>query len=329
METLKKFSNLLAQQTSLFVIAVAVLAYFCPSLFSWVKGYYSLAIIAIIMFSMGLTITTENFKILMSRPLDIFIGAVAQYTIMPCLAWTIAKSFNLPNDIAVGLILVGCAPGGVSSNIMSFLCHGDVPFSVGMTTASTLLAPVMTPILMLLLAGERVDVPAAGMFLSILETVLVPVALGFFLNRFYGRTKTFKDVQQVMPSVAVIGLALIVGGVTSLQGKNFFTAGVVVFLAVFCHNSVGYVLGYLVGRFFGMSTAKKRTLSIEVGMQNAGLATGLASVHLAMYPHAALAAAVSCVWHSISGTLLANFFARVDLRREKAAAGEGAQAAAD
>ncbi|MGN0909203.1 MAG: bile acid:sodium symporter family protein, partial [Succinivibrio sp.] len=120
METLKKFSNVLAQQTSVFVIAVAVLAYFCPSLFSWVKGYWSLAIIAIIMFSMGLTITTENFKILMSRPMDIFIGAVAQYTIMPGIAWTIAKTFQLPNDIAVGLILVGCAPGGVSSNIMSF-----------------------------------------------------------------------------------------------------------------------------------------------------------------------------------------------------------------
>lgn len=329
MENLKKLSNLLARQTSVFVIAVAVISYFFPELFAWVKGYYSLTIIAIIMFSMGLTITTENFKILMSRPVDIFIGAVAQYTIMPCVAWTIARVFQLPNEIAVGLILVGSAPGGVSSNIMSFLCHGDVPFSVGMTTASTLLAPVMTPLLMLLLAGERVDVPASGMFLSIIETVIVPVGLGFFLNRFYGKSRAFKNAQQIMPSVAVIGLALIVGGVTALQGKNFFTAGVVVFLAVFCHNSIGYVLGYLVGRFFGMNVAKKRTLSIEVGMQNAGLATGLASVHLAMYPQAALAAAVSCVWHSISGTLLANFYAWLDLRREKRASEVSAQTAAD
>ena len=320
MEALKKFSRFLASQASPVVIAAAVLAYFVPELFSWVRGGSSLIIISLIMFSMGLTITTENFKILLSRPLDIFIGAVAQYTIMPLLAWSIAKSFNLPNEIAVGLILVGCCPGGVSSNIMSFLCHGDVPFSVGMTTASTLLAPVMTPMLMLLLAGERVDIPAAGMFLSILETVIVPIGLGFFLNRYFGRTKTFKDVQEIMPSIAVIGLAFIVGGVTALQGANFFAASLVVFLAVFAHNGLGYALGYLVGRFTGMNIAKRRTISIEVGMQNAGLATGLSSVHLAAYPHAALACAVSCVWHSISGTLIAGFFAKLDERKAKKAA---------
>lgn len=316
METLKKLSRMLASHTAPFVIAAAAVAFFAPSMFAWVKGSNQIAILFVIMFSMGLTLTAEDFQLLAKRPWDIFIGAVAQYTIMPFLAYALAKVFRLPDEIAVGLILVGCSPGGISSNIMSFLCGGDVPFSVGMTTASTLLAPIMTPMMVLLLAGERIEVPAAGMFVSIVEAVVLPVFIGFLLNHFYGRTKCFHDIQQVMPSVAVVGLALIVGGVISLQGANFFTAGVVIFLAVFAHNALGYLLGYMVGRFFGMSTAKKRTLSIEVGMQNAGLATGLAMAHFAVYPHAALAAAVSCAWHSISGTLLAGWFAKRDEKEE-------------
>ncbi len=327
METLKRFSRMLASHTAPFVIAAAAVAFFAPSLFAWVKGGNQIAILFVIMFSMGLTLTMEDFQLLAKRPWDIFIGAAAQYTIMPCLAYALSKIFQLPDEIAVGLILVGCCPGGISSNIMSFLCGGDVPFSVGMTTASTLLAPLMTPILVLLMAGERIEVPAAAMFISIAEAVVLPVFIGFLLNHFYGRTKRFRDVQEVMPSVAVIGLALIVGGVISLQGQNFFTAGVVIFLAVLAHNGLGYLLGYVVGRLFGMSTAKKRTLSIEVGMQNAGIATGLAMAHFAMYPHAALAAAVSCAWHSISGTLLAGWFAKRDER--SVAAEEEADVALD
>lgn len=316
MEKLKKLSNMLASHTAPFVIAVAVFAFFFPEVFSWVKGNNQLAVLFVIMFSMGLTLTIDDFKMLAKRPLDIFIGAAAQYTIMPFSAYFIGKFFNLPDEIAVGLILVGCCPGGISSNIMSFLCRGDVPYSVGMTTASTLLAPIMTPAMVLLLAGERINVPAAGMFISIIESVILPVIIGFMLNSFYGKKESFQDVREVMPSIAVIGLALIVGGVISLQGANFFSAGIVIFLAVFAHNGVGYFLGYTAGRIFGMPTAKKRTLSIEVGMQNAGLATGLAVAHFAIYPHAALAAAVSCAWHSISGTLLAGYFARRDKASE-------------
>ena len=309
MEMLKKVSRMLAAHTAPFVIAVAVVAFFEPSLFAWVKGNNQLAILFVIMFSMGLTLTIDDFKLLAKRPLD---------TIMPFSAYFLSKIFNLPDEIAVGLILVGCCPGGISSNIMSFLCRGDVPFSVGMTTASTLLAPVMTPMMVLLLAGERINVPAAGMFISIIESVILPVFLGFLLNYYFGRKESFQDVREIMPSVAVIGLGLIVGGVISLQGANFFSAGVVIFLAVFAHNGVGYLLGYMVGRLTGMSKAKKRTISIEVGMQNAGLATGLAVAHFAIYPHAALAAAVSCAWHSISGTLLAGWFARNDQKAEQA-----------
>ena len=263
MERMKQAAGFLASHTASFVIIAAIIAFFVPQMFGWVKGQSQIIILFIIMFSMGLTLTLQDFKVLAKRPLDIFIGAAAQYLIMPFSAYFLSKSLGLSDEIAVGLILVGCCPGGISSNIMSFLCKGDVPLSVGMTTASTLLAPIMTPAMVLLLAGERIEVPAAGMFLTIVEAVIAPVLLGFLLNYRYGQTKTMDDVRQVMPSVAVIGLALIVGGVIALQGSNFFTAGVVIFLAVLAHNGVGYFLGYTVGRFTGMNVAKCRTLSIS------------------------------------------------------------------
>lgn len=312
MKTLQKISQLLSKRTSVFVILAAIVAFFIPGAFSWVQGNNQSMILGIIMFSMGLTLTKEDFKVLAKRPLDIFVGSAAQFCIMPLLAYGLSMLLHLPNEIAIGLILVGSCPGGVSSNIMSYLCHGDVPFSVGMTTASTLLSPIMTPALVLLLAGARIEVQASAMFLSIVKSVLGPVLIGFLLNNFLGDRKTFKEIQQIMPGVSVIGLALIVAGVIALQGSNFFTSGIVIFLAVLLHNGLGYLLGYTVGRLTGMSTAKKRTISIEVGMQNAGLATNLATAHFAAAPQAAMISAVSCVWHSISGTLLAGFFLHRD-----------------
>lgn len=322
MKSLQKLSQLLSKKTSIFVILVAVIAFFVPGAFSWVQGDRQSLILGVIMFSMGLTLTKEDFKILAQRPLDIFIGAAAQFLIMPFLAYGLSILLRLPNEIAIGLILVGSCPGGVSSNIMSYLCHGDVPFSVGMTTASTLLSPIMTPMLVLLLAGARIEVQAGAMFLSIVKSVLGPVLIGFLLNEFLGEKKTFKEIQQVMPGVSVIGLALIVGGVIALQGSHFFTSGIVIFAAVLLHNGFGYLLGYTVGRLTGMSTAKRRTISIEVGMQNAGLATNLATAHFASAPQAAMISAVSCVWHSISGTLLAGFFLHRDNKKEADAENE-------
>lgn len=316
MKILQKISQVLSKRTSVFVIFVAIAAFFVPGVFSWVQGDKQSVVLGVIMFSMGLTLTKEDFKILAQRPLDIFIGAAAQFLIMPFLAYGLSMLLHLPNEIAIGLILVGSCPGGVSSNIMSYLCHGDVPFSVGMTTASTLLSPIMTPMLVLLLAGARIEVQAGAMFLSIVKSVLGPVLIGFLLNEFIGEKKAFKEIQQIMPGVSVIGLALIVGGVIALQGSHFFTSGIVIFAAVLLHNGLGYLLGYTVGRLTGMSTAKRRTISIEVGMQNAGLATNLATAHFASAPQAAMISAVSCVWHSISGTLLAGFFLYRDNKKE-------------
>lgn len=309
---LNRTSAYLTKWTPAFVTAVAVFTYFFPDTFAWVKGHAQTSILGFIMLTMGLTLSKEDFRILISRPIDMLIGVTAQYLLMPLIAWTVAKALNLPHPVAVGLLLVGCCPGGVSSNIMSFLCKGDVAFSVGMTTVTTLLAPIMTPVLMLHLAGENVDVDAIGMFKSILIVTILPVALGFALNATFSDKSRFAEIKKTLPGCAVIGLACIVGGVVSAHGQKIVASGIVIFAAVLLHNTLGYILGYLTGLFAKFSNAKRRTVSIEVGMQNAGLATVLSAKHFPAMPEAAIASAVSCVWHSISGALLAGVFNLLD-----------------
>ena len=318
-QLLQTLSRQLAQHASLFVTAVAVLTFFVPDLFVWVRGTTQTVILGIIMLTMGLTLTTQDFRILARRPGDILIGACAQFLVMPCVAWLLVRSFHLEPALALGILLVGCCPGGVSSNIMSYLCHGDVAFSVGMTCTSTLLAPVMTPLLMELTAGEIIEIDAVGMFLNILIVTIIPVGIGCFLNYIYSNRKSFPTVQSLMPGLSVICLACIVGGVISTVHDDLVARGLWLFIwtfaVVFCHNSLGYLLGWTAGRLAGFNTAKKRTISIEVGMQNAGLATVLAGTFFAAQPLSVLPCAISCAWHSISGTILAGLFLRFQKKK--------------
>ena len=281
-------SRWLGSHASLFIIAIAVLTFLLPDLFSWVHGTTQTVILGLIMLTMGLTLTTDDFRVLARRPQDILIGAVAQFLIMPGVAYLLVTVFHLEPALALGILLVGCCPGGVSSNIMSYLCHGDVAYSVGMTCCSTLLAPVVTPLLMQLTAGQIIEIDVVGMFLNILIVTIIPVAIGCFLNYRYSRRPSFPTLQSLMPGVSVICLACIVGGVIAAVRDTLMARGLVLFLwtfvVVFCHNTSGYLLGWLAGRVFRFSTAKKRTLSIEVGMQNAGLATVLASTFFVAQP---------------------------------------------
>lgn len=317
MHLLQKISEILAKKTSIFIILVAIVTFFYRDIFSWVRGDIQTVILGLIMLTMGMSLTTNDFKILLSRPLDVLFGTIAQFTIMPLVAYTLTKVLNLPIEISLGLLLVGCCPGGVSSNIMSYLCKGDIAFSVGMTTVNTLIAPVVTPLLLLLITGESVEIDAWGMFLNILIVTLIPVAIGFGINTLWGNKEQYKEVQKVMPGLSVICLACIVGGVVSLCGDAFLKSGIFIFAAIFLHNAIGYGLGFLIGIVMRFNTAKKRTISIEVGMQNAGLATNLASRHFAACPEAAVVSAICCVWHSISGTILANLFILFDKNNMK------------
>jgi BASS family bile acid:Na+ symporter len=320
-QALQNLSRWLANHASLFIIAVAIATFFVPDTFGWVRGTTQTVILGIIMLTMGLTLTTNDFRVLAHRPLDIFIGACAQFIIMPCVAYLLVHVFRLEPALALGILLVGCCPGGVSSNIMSYLCHGDVAYSVGMTCASTLLAPVMTPLLMELTAGKIIEINAVGMFLNILIVTIIPVSIGCFLNYRFSSSRQFPTIQSLMPGLSVICLACIVGGVISTVHDDLVSRGFLLFIwtfaVVFCHNASGYLLGWATGRAVRFNTAKKRTLSIEVGMQNAGLATVLASTFFAAQPLAVLPCAISCAWHSISGTILAGIFLRYDKRGER------------
>lgn len=308
------------------VIAAAVISGFMPKTFAWVQqGNTPSIILGIIMLTMGCTLSGKDFKIVLSRPVDILLGTLAQFTVMPFVAFALTRVFGLDPYLSAGIILVGCCPGGVSSNIMSFLCHGDVAFSVGMTTVSTLLAPIVTPLMVLLLAGQQIDVDAWGMFQNICFVTLLPIACGCAFNYFLGHRENFKQIQSVMPGISVLCLSMIVGGVIftvhPLLENNGFSLILVTLGVVTCHNGLGYLLGYLFGKLAHFTVAKRRTISIEVGMQNAGMATVLASkffatpAAIAANPMAALSVvpcAISCAYHSISGTILASWFASRD-----------------
>lgn len=316
---LQSISRRLSAHASAFIIGIAVLTFIVPDIFVWVRGTTQTVILGLIMLTMGLTLSTDDFRILAQRPWDILVGACAQFVIMPCVALLLVNVFRLEPALALGILLVGCCPGGVSSNIMSYLCHGDVAFSVGMTCASTLLAPVMTPLLMQLTAGEIIAIDTIGMFLNILIVTIIPVGIGCLLNYRYSRRPSFPVLQSLMPGVSVTCLACIVGGVVSTVRDDILSRGLLLFVwtfaVVLCHNSLGYLLGWTAGRIAHFTTAKKRTISIEVGMQNAGLATVLASTFFAAQPLAVLPCAISCAWHSISGTILAGIYLSRDKKK--------------
>lgn len=324
---LQQISKFFSSYTSIIIILTAVVAFFLPDLFEWVQqGQRASVILGLIMLTMGLTLSLDDFRILFSRPMDIFIGAVAQYTIMPLVAFALSNLFHLNPFMTAGIVLVGCCPGGVSSNIMSYLCRGDVAYSVGMTTVSTVLSPFVTPLLVLRLAGAEIAVDAMGMFLNILLVTLLPVTLGAVINFLLSRTEALRrwnseTLRPLLPVLSVTCLAFIVGGVIftmkPLLLENGWALLGLTLAVVTCHNFAGYLLGYAVAMLYRFPLAKRRTLSIEVGMQNAGMATVLSRnffanpAVLALNPMAALAVlpcAVSCAYHSISGTLVAAWF---------------------
>ena len=315
MEFLEKVSTFFGKWMALIVIAVAALALFAPQTCLWVKTSWINWLLGIVMFGMGLTLKMSDFKVVFSRPKDIIIGFIAQFTLMPLIAFVLTKAFGLPTEIAVGVILVGTCPGGTSSNVMTYLSKGDVPLSVGMTAVSTLFAPLMTPLLTLLYAGQRVDVNAVAMFLSIVKVVLVPIAFGLMCNYFFG--KVTRQIVRILPLISTIAIIMIIASVVSANSARLKTVGVLVVIVVVLHNVLGYAAGYGVGKLLRLNATKCRALSIEVGMQNSGLATSLAATHFAQYPLATIPGAVFSVWHNISGAVYANFLAARNPDRAK------------
>jgi BASS family bile acid:Na+ symporter len=269
-------------------------------------------LLGVVMFGMGLALNLHDFKIVFSRPKDIIIGCMAQFTVMPLLAWGLAKVFQLDEALALGVILVGCCPGGTASNVITYLAKGDLALSVGMTGVSTVLAPLLTPLLTWLLAGESIHVDVAGMLLSILWVVILPIVLGLIIKSLW--PKFTEKAMDYLPAFSSVAIAFTVSIVISANASKLLASGFLIILVVMLHNLFGLGLGYLIGRLLGMSEPKKRAVSIEVGMQNSGLASSLATLHFAAYPMATIPGAIFSVWHNISGAIVAWLYTKKDIR---------------
>ncbi len=324
MHMIQNTSNFLTRMTPAIVAIAAGVAFFCPESFAWCRALAAKLTLAFIMLTMGVTLTGDDFRAIAKRPWEIALGAVGQFTLMPLIAFGLVHVLPQGYEgVAVGLVLVGCCPGGVSSNLMSYICKGDVAFSVGMTTVSTLLAPLLTPLLTASLVAAahlgdvEVTVDKMGMLMDLLLLTLLPITIGFSLNASCRKRVWFANAKTLMPGLAVLALACIVGGVmannqTKLVEAGWLFAGAV-FAGVLAHNGLGYIFGYLLGVLARFSNPKRRTVAIEIGMQNAGMATQLARNFSAnVQADVAVAAAVSCIWHSFSGALLAGLFNLAD-----------------
>ena len=316
MKVLEKISDFFGKYMALIVLVVAALALFVPGSCLWIQTSWVNYLLMIVMFGMGLTLKLEDFKLVFTRPKDILIGCVAQFTVMPLLAFVLGKIFHLDAALLAGVVLVGTCPGGTSSNVITYLSKGDVALSVGMTSVNTLLAPILTPAITYLLLRTTVTVDPVSMFLSIIKVVIIPIALGFIINKLFG--KVTQKLVKVLPSVSVIAICLIVAAVVSHNAEKIMTTGILVFVVVILHNLLGYACGFGLGRLLHMSVPKTKAISIEIGMQNSGLATSLAGTAFPDLAMATVPGAVFSVWHNISGAILANLYNRWTGKEETA-----------
>ena len=308
MNLLLRISNWIAGHIACVILVISLIALFVPASFAWVSPSAINPLLGVVMFGMGLTLRPIDFKVVFSRPQDVLVGSLAQFTIMPLVAWFLCHLFHLPQDIAIGVMLVGCCPGGTASNVITYLAKGDVALSVGMTGVSTLLAPIVTPLLILLLAGETIQVNLWGMFQSIIQVVILPIVLGFFLN--YHCKKYTAKIIPFLPMISTLTIALIIACIISINAAQIIQCSFLLWGVVVLHNFLGLILGYAVGKCMKMNTAKRSAIAIEVGMQNSGLATSLAATHFAIYPMAAIPGAIFSVWHNFSGSFAAAYFKR-------------------
>ena len=305
---LKRICNFIARWMGVLVLVSAVVALLWPELFSGIKPTVINPLLGLVMFGMGLTLRLEDFKIVFSRPKDVITGCLAQFFIMPLLALLLTRIFGLSDELALGVVLVGCCPGGTASNVITYLAKGDVALSVGMTGVSTILAPFLTPLLTWLLAGHRVNVDMVSMFLSILWVVILPIVLGLLVRK--GLPKFTERVVAYLPAFSSLAIAAIVVIVVSANAAKLMVGGLLIIAIVMLHNLCGLGLGYLIGHVLKLEHKKRVAISVEVGMQNSGLASALAAAHFAAYPLATVPGAIFSVWHNISGAIVARLYSR-------------------
>lgn len=312
LRALEKISSFANSTFALWVVLFSLLSFLYPSSFVWISNYISI-LLGIIMFGMGLTLSLNDFKAVFKQPKSVLIGVVGQYTIMPGLAYGLALLFQLPPEVAIGVILVGCCPGGTASNVMTYLAKGNTALSVAVTSIATLIAPFLTPVLIMLFASQWLEVSAASLLVSILKIVLLPIILGIIVKLLF-KNGVEKSIR-VLPLISVIGIVAVASGVVAVNAESIADAAIKMIFIVILHNLFGLFFGWLLARLFRLDEGSQKALSIEVGMQNSGLGAALALAHFS--PIAAVPSAIFSVWHNISGPLLATYWGKKHDRKEK------------
>jgi BASS family bile acid:Na+ symporter len=311
LDSLERVGQFASTYFVVWILVFAGVALVVPAAFTWIAPYIT-PLLGIIMLGMGLTLRPADLKRIVERPRDVAIGAVTQWVVMPLAAWGVTVALDLPPALALGVILVGAAPGGTASNVMTYLGRGDVALSVTITSVTTLAAPVVMPAWVLALAGEQLQVTFVDLFVSIVQVVLIPVLAGFALrlalDRFAPRVAAAGV--NIFPAISVAAIVAIVAAVVGLNAETILTAAAAVVVAVIAHNAIGLGAGYGVGRAAGMTDDRVRACTFEVGLQNSGLAVALATAFFE--PLVALPAALFSVWHNITGPALATYFSRED-----------------
>lgn len=317
MKTFGKISDFVGKHMAIIVLLVTALSLVLPKSTQWIKMSWVNPLLMIVMLGMGLTLKLSDFKACFTNPKGVIGQTILRYTVTPLIALGLTKLFHLPQELAIGFILVAVCPGGTASNVMTFLAKGDVALSVAMTAVATILSPVVTPLLTMLLVGERLDVSFWSMFYSIIKVVVVPIVAGVLLNKFV--PKLSEKLQKVLPLVSVIAITMIVGAVVSNNAARIISAGFVIIAVVALLNISGYLTGGLLAKILGYKMPQVNAIAIETAMQNSGLATSLAASNFASMPMAAIPGAIFSVWHNVFGAVVANLMAKtVDQKENRA-----------
>lgn len=306
MDLIGKLSGFVGKNLTYIVFLVVIWAYFMPNAFLWAVPH-TVLLLGVIMFGMGMTLHAKDFKLIVQRPKEVMIGCIAHYTIMPLLAYALVIAFEMPPELAVGMVLLGSCPSGTASNVMGFLAKADVPLSVSITTCSTLLAPIMMPFIVWALAGQWVEVSFMAMAMTVMKVILIPLVLGLIVHRMMGE-KHVASLSKVLVLISAFGVLVIVGGVIAINGPKILELGAFIVIMVLLHNLGGFLIGYFVTRKLGLGKKQQHSVTLEVGMQNDALAISLVSVFFA--PAVAIPAAVGAAIHQITGSILAGIFAR-------------------
>ena len=303
---MSKIKDIFIKYMAIIVLIVAFISLYAPKTSLWISTSWINYLLMIIMFGMGLTIKPNDFVLVFTRPKDVIFGTITQYTVMPLIAFVLCSLFQLDAALTAGVVLVGTCPGGTASNVITYLSRGDIALSVCMTSVNTLLSPLLTPIITYSLLQTTVKVDILNMVISIVNVILVPIVIGFIMNKFF--KNQMQKIVDILPVISTIAICLIIASVVSHNSEKIRTSGVIILCVVILHNLFGYIFGLCIGKILKMTPEKIKAFSVEIGMQNSGLATSLAATSFPSLAMATVPGAIFSVWHNISGAVLASVY---------------------